>query len=182
MTQRQNNLPREKRSPAPRWGLVALSMALGLLVLTACSGDGGGPLPAFSPPTDDTVLEPGEEITFRLDPFTGAPGNLTDDLTRMIVSVAEKQKLKLLRRPTDRAVYRIRGNLAAVGDDSGTTVIYIYSIYNRNERLVHKIHGQEVSKGSRGDPWAGVQPDALRNIAVRTVDAVKAWVARREAP
>jgi len=179
-------MARAMRSPIPgpisslRRGFVVAIAALGLAVLAGCAGGPDSVVPTLTPPDDDTVLAPGETVSFRLEPFSGAPGNLTDDLTRIIGTVAEKQKLKLIRRPTEEAVYRIRGNLSAVGDDSGTTVIYVFSVYNRNRRLVHQIHGQEVSKGSRGDPWAGVQNDALHNIAIRTVDALKAFVASRD--
>ncbi len=158
--------------------LVTVILAAVLLV-SGCADNGTPPTPsniaAATAPSPPAV--PASEATIAFEPFIGMPGNRADQLSRKIGEMAQKEKLKLARRIDEQATYRVRGYLTAVGNESGTTIVYVYDIFRGNIR-VHRISGQETSEGSRGDPWTGVDNDALNNIAIRTVVALKSWLSR----
>lgn len=158
--------------------LVTMFLA-GVLLLTGCADNGTPPTPSTLTTASAPVLPavPASEATIAFEPFIGIPGNRADQLSRKIGETAQKEKLKLVRRIDETATYRVRGYLTAVGNESGTTIVYVYDIF-RGDARVHRISGQETSEGSRGDPWTGVDNDALNNIAIRTVVALKSWLSR----
>lgn len=148
-----------------------------LTLLAGCAENGNPPTPAnlSAAPAQSLPDVPASEATVAFEPFIGMPGNRADELSRKIGEHAKKENLKLARRVDQNATYRVRGYMTAVGNESGTTVVYVYDVF-RGETRVHRISGQETSKGSRGDPWTGVENDALNNIALRTVVALKSWL------
>ena len=158
--------------------LPALVLAL---VLAGCSADdpqpaasiAAVPRPETAPPVP-TI--PADQATFAFDPFIGAPGNIADDLSRKIGSAARQENLTIVRRSDTKATYRVTGYLNAVGDNTGTVLVYVYDIYDAANRRVHRVTGQESSGGSAGDPWAGISGSALQNVATRTVDSLKTWI------
>ncbi|MBB4301182.1 hypothetical protein GGD81_000197 [Rhodobium orientis] len=148
-------------------------------LLAGCGPNGSPPTPgalgATPPPAAAPPPVPASDATIAFEPFIGMPGNRADELAKRIGVEAQRQNLNLVRRLDAEATYRVRGYLTAVGSDSGATIVYVYDIFSGNTR-VHRITGQEVSEGSDGDPWNGVENDALKNIAARTVIEIKSWL------
>ena len=157
-----------------------LLMALAITTLVAGCGPNGTPptpgaLGSVPAPTATPTPVPTSDASVAFEPFIGMPGNRADELAKHIGSEAQRQNLNLVRRLDTKATYRVRGYLTAVGNDSGVTVVYVYDIFSGNNR-VHRISGQEISEGSDGDPWNGVENEALKNIAARTVIEIKSWL------
>ena len=158
---------------------IVLALITSAMLLSACAENGTPPTPAniASTPVPAAPAVPASDATVAFEPFVGIPGNRADQLAAKIGDEARRENLKLVRRVDETATYRVRGYLTAVGGESTTTIVYVYDIFSGNTR-VYRISGQETSEGSRGDPWTGVDNDALNNIAKRTVISIKAWLNR----
>lgn len=166
----------------------ALRAALVLAPPLALAACGGATPPEFVGPSSryntqqsaPAPVVPASEATFAFDPFTGAPGNTVDDLSRKIGIEARTEGLTLVRRIGAPATYRVKGHLSAVGDNTASTIIYVFDIYDAAGRRLHRFSGQETGSAASADPWAGVDGDTLELVAKRTVLALKAWLTRAQ--
>lgn len=167
---------RQTRATVSRAAVLAAALAL-----TACAGDpvppglvseNAAPAAQAAPPLDP------QQVTIAFEPFTGAPGNISDALSRRIGAEAVDQNLRLVRRVGAPSTYRVNGYLSASGDQSSTTLFYVFDVVDSNGARVHRIVGQESAGGAAGDPWAGVDADALDRAARRAVAELAAWLRR----
>jgi len=158
---------------------VSALVALALAVAGCTPNPPGAPTmlaPAFADPTDHVDLT---GMSFSLAPFAGVPGNAGDQLMNKIAETAKREGLTVVLRPGAPARYRLVGSLTAIGNDTATTVVYTYQVFDASGREVHRFTSQESSEdGTSGDPWAAVSDDTVTIIAERTVAALKAWLAR----
>jgi len=168
------------RPPVFRTAALAAALALG-----ACAGeplppgmvaDGAGSTgPQASAPAPS--VNPAE-ATIAFDPFTGAPGNIADALSRRIGAEARARNLRLVRRVGAPATYRVNGYLSASGDQSSTTLFYVFDVIDAQGNRAHRILGQEASAGAAGDPWAGIETETIDRAARRAVADLAAWLNR----
>ncbi|WP_029059091.1 hypothetical protein [Stappia stellulata] len=161
--------------------VMRAAVLLAALILSACAGDpvppglvseNAAPAARAAPPVDP------QQVTIAFEPFTGAPGNISDALSRRIGNEALAQNLNLVRRVGAPATYRINGYLSASGDQSSTTLFYVFDVVDKNGARVHRIIGQESAGSSAGDPWAGIDSEALDRAARRSVTELSAWLRR----
>ncbi|WP_242390335.1 hypothetical protein [Polymorphum gilvum] len=122
---------------------------------------------------------PAAQATFAFEPFTGAPGNIADDLSRAIGTKARVEGLTLVRRVGADASYRVKGYLSATGDPSASAIFYVFDIFDANGVRMNRITGTEAAPGVNGDPWESADSDTLDRIAARAVLAIKAWLHSR---
>ncbi len=166
-------------SKVSRWPAI-LVMVLGL---AACQGApeppvaiGGTPQPTAQHLAPDANTG---QVTFAFDPFTGAPGNIADELSKNIGTRAGSEGLVLVRRIGAPATYRVKGYLSATGSPSATTVFYVFDIVDGSGQRLKRISGTETIGGTTGDPWQAVDSTTLGTIANRTVVEMRAWLNRR---
>ncbi len=153
----------------------------GLLMVSGCAGslppglvgEGGGNT-YTPPPMAETV--PASEATFAFEPFNGVPGNTADSLSNRLGNEAKRQGLTLVRRVGAPSTYRVKGHLSAAGDNSSSTIIYVFDVYDANGRRVHRFSGQETASATSGDPWTGISGETLNLLAERTILALKSWL------
>ncbi|WP_321339006.1 hypothetical protein [Breoghania sp.] len=153
----------------------------GLLLVSGCAGsippglvgDSGG---SSDTPAPLAATVPASQATFAFEPFNGVPGNTADSLSNRLGNEAKRQGLTLVRRVGAPATYRVKGHLSAAGDDSSSTVIYVFDVYDANGRRVHRFSGQETASATSGDPWTGISGAALDLLAERTILALKSWL------
>ncbi|WP_305987320.1 hypothetical protein [Roseibium sp. MMSF_3544] len=171
--------------PASRQNVLsALRIAAGLFLLGALVACQGSPQPPT--PISGTVQTPSiagqvdddQGITFAFEPFTGAPGNIADDLSEFIGREARTQGITLVRRVGASATYRVNGYLAATGQPSNGTVFYVFDIVDSNGQRLKRISGTEATGGASGDPWQAVNAGTLSRIATRSMVEIKAWLNR----
>ena len=152
------------------------------LLLAACAGNPAPPAYVSDtrsrPAAVPVPSVPADQATFAFEPFTGAPGNIADALSRQIGAESRNQNLRLVRRVGAPATYRINGYLSASGDQSQTTLFYVFDIVDAGGNRLHRILGQESAPGSSGDPWSGIDDDALNRAARRSVAELVAWLRR----
>lgn len=158
------------------------AVALGAGLVTACGPDNLGDTGALIsgrtrlPPLK--AAPPPGHITVQMLPFTGIPVTVGDAVFQRFRNEAKEEGVELVHRLEDPATYRIVGHFVALGYETSATIVFDYEIFDASGRMVHRIVGQEVAKLSDGDPWSGVDTDAEKRIAVRTVRAIKAWLTR----
>ena len=169
--------------PASRQNVLsALRIAAGLFLLGALVACQGSPQPPT--PISGTVQTPSiagqadaeDGITFAFEPFTGAPGNVADELSEFIGAEARSQGITLVRRVGAAATYRVNGYLAATSQPG--TVFYVFDIVDNDGRRLKRISGTEATGGSAGDPWQSVSGSTLSRIATRSMVEIKAWLNR----
>lgn len=164
-------------------GLRRSLAILSVLALAACQGLPEPPAPLGAPSPEQAPAAPPpatpSESTFAFDPFTGAPGNLADDLSRYIGIEAQKQGLLLVRRVGAAANYRVKGYLSATGEPSSATVFYVFDIVGPSGTRLKRISGNETVAGTKGDPWQAIDSATLQRIANRSVVEISAWLNRQ---
>ncbi|QFT30787.1 hypothetical protein FIV00_09890 [Labrenzia sp. THAF82] len=159
--------------------LIAGFLVAGLLAACQASPQpptsitSAAPAPSLSGPSDEA-----QGVTFAFEPFTGAPGNIADELSEFIGAEARKQGITLVRRVGASATYRVNGYLSATGQPSTGTVFYVFDIVDGSGRRLNRISGTESTGGASGDPWQSVNSGTLSRIANRSMVEIKAWLNR----
>lgn len=139
---------------------------------------GSGP-PVLSPKTLKTLTKPATntaEVSFALDPITNAPGQMIYGYEDKLKQIAPTRQLKILGPNDPAADYRLKAYLSAVGDYSGTQMLYVLDIFDRTNARVHRISGQIETSGSLSDPWANIKNTGVVDQAAQeSVDALGNW-------
>lgn len=162
-----------------RW----LAAAVAALALASCQQLPEPPqaIGPYTGPANSSASAPPatpSQATFAFEPFTGAPGNIADDLSRAIGKEAQLQGLKLVRRVGAPATFRVNGYLSATGEPSSATVFFVFDVVDTSGRRVKRLSGVETVAGTRGDPWQAINSETLNRIANRTVVQLVAWLNR----
>lgn len=161
-----------------RWLALALVMVAASL-LSACgqspvNDQVMGTMRAATSATPPPV--PISEAKFSFSPVTGAPAGVLISMSAQIAQEAQGQQINIVPSGDPAATYVVKGYLSAVGDVSGTILVYVWDIFDTTGRRVHRISGQETStSGSASDPWAGVDKSMVANVARRTISSIVAW-------
>lgn len=159
--------------------LKAMGGLLLIAGLAACQSSPQPPSAISATPSAPSFIQDidkEEGVTFAFEPFTGAPGNIADELSEQIGTQAASQGLKLVKRVGADATYRVNGYLAATGQPGKGTIFYVFDIVDRSGRRLKRISGSEETGGSTGDPWQGASSGALTRIAQRSVIEINAWL------
>ncbi|MES0880727.1 hypothetical protein [Roseibium sp. SCP14] len=159
--------------------IMAGLLLAGLLAACQSSPQPPSPIATAAPtPSISGQVDEEEGVTFAFEPFTGAPGNIADELSEFIGAEARKQGITLVRRVGASATYRVNGYLAATGQPSNGTVFYVFDIVDNSGRRLKRISGTETTGGASGDPWRSVSSGTLSRIANRSMVEIKAWLNR----
>jgi hypothetical protein len=143
--------------------------ALALALLTGCGGSAGS-----------SGLWSGASNLFAgspkigIAPIIGAPDNVTKELTEALVVAGKDRNLTFLPS-TDGANYTLRGYLLASPETRGAKISYIWDVTDTEGTRVTRASGEEtVSRGTRSNPWSGVDSTVIRSIANKTASQLAA--------
>lgn len=157
--------------------LVGASLLVAGCVTKYLPEPGKGP-PAVSPikafSMGDAPVK-GEAARFAFAPVTGAPSSLITALNSAIVDHAKERGVTIVQDGDPTAVYTVRGYLSAVGDSQNTLLVYVWDVFDRDGRRLHRFSGQETGSGSVVDPWQGIKEATVRDAARSAIDDLKAW-------
>ncbi|MBB5752010.1 hypothetical protein [Prosthecomicrobium pneumaticum] len=177
-----------------RTGLSGLLVAMAALGLSGCGssffGFGEEESPAASTPaanpaaTNSPSVLPGassrptvpvSNARFSFVSLTGAPASVTGRLSSALGREAATRGLQLAPSGDESATYIVKGYLSAVGDASGTIIVYVWDIFDKNGRRMHRLSGQESISATAADPWGAIDGAVLDAVARRTIEAIGTW-------
>ena len=165
--------------------IVRLALALAaMFALAACTSValppmGPGPPPMITPKQAKTLgAAPvkGDEVRFAFATVTGVPAELRYSLEDSLKKYAATRSLSIVPPGDTTAVYRVKGYLSAVGDDTGTLLVYTWDVSDPFGKPLYRISGQETGAGSGTDPWVGIAGKEMDDAARDTIDKLADWV------
>jgi hypothetical protein len=109
-------------------------------------------------------------------PIIGAPDNITKELTQALIVAGNERNLTLMSGAgTDAANYTLRGYLLASPERSGSKISYIWDVTDAKGTRVTRVSGEaSAARGTRSNPWRGVDSAAIRDIANKTTSKLAA--------
>lgn len=162
----------------PFWAVVAVMAATSL---SACGSSGGigdaaqSMASAITPTAVTPPAVPLAQAKFAFAPVTGAPATVLTNISAELGKEAFAQQVTLVPTNDPAATYIVKGYLSAVGDASGTILVYVWDVFDTSGRRVHRVSGQETAPGATRDPWAGVDAATATGVARQTISALVAW-------
>lgn len=108
-------------------------------------------------------------------PIIGAPENISRDLQVQLTSAMQRNKLTVAQGATQKGEYVLRGYIVAAREKTASKISYIWDVTDQTGKRAHRITGEELAAATTGDPWAGVNPQVLTNIADKTASQVATW-------
>lgn len=170
------------RPSLPFASLIMLMLAV--VALSACVPIrapelGPGPPPMLSPKKAKTLgAAPikGAAVRFAFAQLTGVPGDMRLQLEGSLKKFAATRDLAIVPEGDPTATYNVRGYLSAVGDATGTLLVYVWDVTDRNGTPLYRVSGQEAAPGSSTDPWNGMTTKQVDQAARETIDKLADWV------
>lgn len=161
-------------SPAAKRAKPAIFAALLAAVLAGCStSNQTAQAPAEIAPAQTTK----RVASVSLAPVA-APGSVSNKMGQMLETAAKEKNIPI---KDDGAEYTVRGYLVASPESEGTKVSYIWDITDKSGKRAHRFSGEEmVEERVSGDPWAAVDEQAMRKIAMTTADRLQQWLPKTE--
>jgi len=165
-------------------GLAFAGVSLAALLLTACQSMpapkfGPGPPPLMGAKKTRTLGPApikGADVRFSFATLNGVPADMRFALQDDLKKYAASRQLVLVDAGDPTAVYDVSGYLSAVGGDAGTLLVYVWDVTDPRGTPLYRISGQETGAGVSGDPWQGIQEDAIDAAARDTIDKLADWV------
>ncbi|MCB1384649.1 MAG: hypothetical protein KDJ80_01810 [Nitratireductor sp.] len=112
-------------------------------------------------------------------PVSNAPQSAVTQLAKSIRNEAGRSGVPVVGSVQQGAAYQVKGYFSALEDGSGTLLVYVWDILDRNNKRVYRINGQEQASGRSADPWGSVTPQMLDRVAQSTVSQLKSWLSTR---
>lgn len=114
--------------------------------------------------------------TVAMESLDGAPDAVTARFDRVFAKAAAARDITMAEPST--AHYLVRGYLDAASADDGTTVTYVYDIFDANDQQrVNRVTDVLTLPTSGGDAWAQVDNSVMASLAGRSADALAAALA-----
>lgn len=156
----------------PNQGQVALDPTPGG-VTTA-----GGQTPGNQATNTQTAALPtGNPVAFL--PVSNAPQNAVTTLAQSIRDSASRNGVRIVASVEQGAQYQVKGYFSALEDGSGTLLVYVWDVLDRNNKRIYRINGQEQASARSANPWDAVTPAMLNRVADSTIVQLKTWLAGR---
>lgn len=148
-----------------------LIAALALACLSGCGGGGGSGMGGLLSGASGIF---GSSPKISVAPIIGAPANVASEMTTALVAAGKDRNLTMTPG-TSGEEYVLRGYLLATPERRGAKITYIWDVTDAKGTRVTRVSGDEVvAKGSRSDPWSGVDATVIRSIAAKTTSQLAA--------
>lgn len=156
------------------------------LALTACADTGDEIRPrALSVRAAPVGAARGADVA--IASIDGAPEAVVGKFSALLASAAATRDIPVTEAA--KAKYFVRGYLSAYPAENGTTVGYVWDVFDAGKHLAKRVDDVVVIKAKGPDSWALVDEPALNTLAARMADDLAAFlsgtpeaVAARAAP
>jgi hypothetical protein len=153
-------------------GLSAMSLA-GCETSSSVIGDAGSQVQTLAP-----APQPVAQTRLALAPVIGAPQNMATILTSQLTAGLERQKVVIVKNPSERVDYTLRGYVVAAKEKTATKVSYIWDVTDPSGKRVHRITGEEIVPGAAGkDAWTSVSNAVMQTVSDKTTSSFGTWLA-----
>lgn len=143
---------------------AALPLAMTAALAGCVTGGETGPSTQNSA-RDAMAMVPASASTIAFESIDGPPRPVFDRLVQVLDGEVQLRDLPVVSREAP-AAYRVRGYLSAQVVGKKTAIAWIWDVYDRGQRHVLRLSGEEQATGaSRGDAWAAADDMVLRRIA-----------------
>lgn len=139
------------------------------LALGACQGAGGlaGGSPAGKP--------------IAVWSIEGAPPEVQTALTSELAEAATQRRVELVGLGQG-ARYRMKGYLTpGRSPEGGEEVAFVFDVFDAQERRAKRVAGSSPIRAAGRDPWQGLDRDALRRLAARSMEEIAAFLSAPDA-
>jgi hypothetical protein len=148
--------------------------ALAALAAASLAGCGGGSGSGMSGLLSGASGMFGVSPKVAVAPIIGAPEKVTKELTEALVVAGQDRNLTFLPGASG-ADYTLRGYLLAAPERSGSKISYIWDVTDDKGARVTRVSGEtSAPRGTRSDPWRGVDSAEIREIANKTASQLAA--------
>jgi hypothetical protein len=153
-----------------RPGRVAARAAFAVaLVVSACGLGGcagGGAIGNAGGFSNAYAMTGGGGPTVTFESIDGPPPQVFDRVVGVLNSESKLRNLSIVSRE-GQASYRVRSYLAAeVGRGRGTTIAWVWDVYDANQQRALRLSGEEpAGKAAGRDAWTTADDLVLRRIA-----------------
>jgi hypothetical protein len=145
--------------------VAAIAALLFCLCAAACTTDGS---PAL------TTATPRASVAF--EQIDGPPEAVFHRLVRELSHEAAARQIAVVPR-AQTAQFRIRGYVAARTRGDRTAVVWVWDVYDADQKRTLRISGEEDAGHANGDAWAGTDDQVLRRISRASMDRLVAFLA-----
>jgi hypothetical protein len=165
------------------WAARLAILAVAASFLASCQAM---PAPKFGPGPPNMMSKKGKtlgpapikgaNVRFSFTQLSGVPAQMQFALEDDLKKYAATRQLTVVPAGDKTAVYNVSGYLSAVGDDSGTLLVFVWDVSDTFGTPLYRISGQETGAGATGDPWKGIALNQIDDAARETIDKLADWV------
>jgi len=115
----------------------------------------------------------GQTVAF--DSIDGPPPQVFDRMVDVLDSEGKLRNLAIVSRE-GRAVYRVRGYLAAQVAHGRTTIAWVWDVYDSDQKRALRLSGEEPAGKAGRDPWSAADELVLCKIAQAGLNGLSGMV------
>jgi hypothetical protein len=124
------------------------------------------------------LTEPSRPTTVAFESIDGPPAAVFHKFVKSLKDEAGARQIAVV--PAGEANYRLRGYLAAHGQDGATTIAWALDVYDADQRRAFRLSGEE--KGGAGRTWAAADEAVLNRIARAGMQQFSVMASARPGP
>lgn len=149
-------------------------MFISLAIATLLAGCG---TPVFNPFAAQTNSNQANSANaLNIVSIVGAPDNVGTTLLTQMQASATARNLPLTAGPAVTGGRNISGYLSAVTEPDGTTLSYVWDVFDAGGSRIHRVEGSEKSTERPSDPWIAANEEVLGRVAETSTAALATWL------
>lgn len=152
------------------FGLLSVGFLGGCVETTALSGADS---PEARAKVAANVLDAGG-VRVALASLTGVPQPFENRLKDAFAAQATERNITLA--DPAKATFLVRGYVTAYPAAEGTTIAAVYDVFDAKKNRARRLEDDVVVKTDGADPWSGIDPAAIDNLATKSADDLAAFL------
>lgn len=114
-------------------------------------------------------------------PIVGATVDSVGPLSHRLALDAKARGITVAPANDPGITHVLKGYFSAFSEGKQTTVVYVWDVIDPSGNRLHRIQGQKVITGTKGDGWASVTPSTMEAIADDTISQFTSWLSGAKA-
>ncbi len=143
-----------------------VSVVIAAIVFALAGCNENGPVGLASPVRVDASAAPVALLS-----LDGAPPEVTARLAGALSSQAQARQISIVP-DSGNPRFKLKGYLAAAPAEGGTTVTWVWDVFDGSSHRTQRLSGSETIQRSAADSWSAVDDGTLSRIAGRSMDGV----------